>query len=181
MKHAYLNSNFNALTRHFLKAILLLMALQTQAQPVLDGHLLGQTEGELRDSVETLAKVHKPKLGPHGLRGLWSLPKSLISGLPFETVFFIAEKRVQRIEQRTSPSESECKNPNAINKIFSAMDARYGTGLSALDTGGNEVSVSIRVWEAGIFDAVSHFSQSPHQCALLIIYKWHEEKNASSL
>ncbi len=157
------------------------MPFQTQAQLLLDGHLLGLTEVELQASVATLQKVRKPSLGPRGLRGLWSLPNTQMAGLPLETIFFIADKKVQRIEQRASPSERECKTPSAIPAIFTALDSKYGASLSALDTDKNGPSRQSKVWEAGDFDVVGHFSQSPPQCTLLLIYKWHAEKDASTL
>lgn len=159
----------------------MLVTLQSHVQRPLDGMLLGITESELQATFAAVHRVRKPSLGPHGLRGLWALPNTPVSGLPFATTFYLKDKRVHRIEQRWTSTERLCSSQSAFAPLVSDMESKYGTGLASIDTAENETTQGSTVWEAGEFDVLAHLSQSPSQCAILVIYAPHVAKDASEL
>ena len=107
-KYPGMNARFFIDRRSVAVSALLLVALPSQAQAPLDGHLLGITEQALQASFTALHRVSKPLPGPHGLRGLWALANTSVSGLPFETTFYLKNRYVHRIEQRWTSTANQC-------------------------------------------------------------------------
>ena len=157
------------------------MALRSQAAPAIDGKLLGVSESDLLLAFDSAQKLRKPSLGPHGLRGLWVLLDTQISGLPFVTTFYMRDKLVQRIEQYWATTERLCANRPSLSNLLLDMKEKYGTGLSSSDFGEGDTQLQSTVWEAGTVDVLMHQSLSPSQCSIRVIYKEHETKDASEL
>lgn len=181
VKLADMNALSPFVIRSFLLAASLLGTLPSHAQRALDGTLLGITEPELQATFADVHRLRKPVLGPHGLRGLWALPNTPVSGLPFETTFYVKDKRVDRIEQRWTSTERLCGNQPSFSALVSDMTSKYGAGLVSNDAADNETTKRSGVWQAGEFDVLAHLSQSPSQCAILVIYEAHVGKDASEL
>ena len=76
---------------------LLLTALPLRAQPAIDAGLLGMSEADLQAALPALQRVARPAPGPRGMRGQWMLPQSRDGVLAWETVFYLKDKRLQRI------------------------------------------------------------------------------------
>lgn len=178
---SHMNARYVFEIRSVLLGALLLVTLQSHAQRPLDGMLLGITESELQATFAAVHRVRKPSLGPHGLRGLWALPNTPVSGLPFETTFYLKDKRVYRIEQRRTSTDRLCRNQSSFATLVSDMESKYGAGLVSSDAAENETTQRSAVWEAGEFDVLAHLSQSPSQCSILVIYEAHLVKDASAL
>lgn len=176
-----MNARYVFQIRSALLTALLLVTLQSQAQPALDGRLLGITESELQATFDAVHRLRKPALGPHGLRGLWALPNTSVSGLPFETVFYLKDKRVARIEQHWTSTEPRCSHQTAFADLVSDMESKYGTGLAAGNTVADETMRRSAAWEAGEFDVRAYLSQAPEQCMIRVVYEAHVAKDASEL
>ncbi|MES2877787.1 MAG: hypothetical protein V4713_05140 [Pseudomonadota bacterium] len=159
----------------------LLMALQAQAQRPLDGTLLGLTEPELQATFPGVNRMRKPLIGPHGVRGLWTLANTPVAGLPFETTFYMKDKRVTRIEQHWASAAPQCSDDSAFTALVSRMDSQYGVGLMSSDPAKDGLLQRSAVWEAGEFDVLSHLTHAPGQCAIRVIYTAHLVKDASEL
>ncbi|WP_296444604.1 hypothetical protein [Rhodoferax sp. UBA5149] len=180
-KMSHMNARYVFEIRSVLLGALLLGALPSHAQRPLDGMLLGITESELQATFAAAHRVRKPALGPHGLRGLWALPSTPVSGLPFETTFYLRDKRVNRIEQRWTSTEHLCADQSSFATLVSDMESKYGAGLASSDNAENETTQRSVAWVAGEFDVLAHLSQSPSQCTMLVIYVAHVVKDASEL
>jgi hypothetical protein len=176
-----MNAPFTVDLRSFLGIALLLAAGTSQAQAPLDGSLLGVTEQVLQATFSDLHKLNKPVLGPHGLRGLWSLANTRVAGLAFETTFYLKNKSVQRIEQRWTSTSTPCSPAPSFAALVSDLSLKYGTGLTSIDPLGAEATQRSDVWVAGDVDVLAHLTQAPGQCAILVIYKPHVVMDASTL
>ena len=182
-KYTAMNARFFFDTRSVLLSALLLAALpsQAQAQAPLDGRLLGITEQVLQASFSHIYRVSKPLAGPHGLRGLWALANTSVSGLAFETTFFLKNKVLNRIEQRWTATANQCSPSASFTKLVSDMRLKYGAGLASTDSTGTGATQRSEAWVAGDADVLAYLNQSPSQCAILVIYKPHVEEDASTL
>ena len=160
---------------------LLLSALPSQAQAPLDGRLLGITEQALQASFSQIYRVSKPLAGPHGLRGLWALTNTSVSGLAFETTFFLKNKVLNRIEQRWAAAANQCSPPAPFTQLIADMRLQYGAGLISTDSTGAGPTQRSEAWVAGDADVLVYLNQSPSQCAILLIYKPHVEEDAATL
>lgn len=161
--------------------LLLLAVLPAAASTPLDGHLLGSSEAELQSRFESLVRIRKPVPGPNGLRGLWTLPDTPISGLPFQTTFYVKEKRVSRIEQRWTSNPDRCSDASVFAAVVADIGAKYGSGLTAQDGGDGDVTRQSVVWQSEAFDTLAYESQSATECSIRVIYKPHVIQDASEL
>ena len=159
----------------------LLAALPAFANAPLDGLLLGSSEAELQARFESLVRMRKPVSGPNGLRGLWALPDTPISGLPFQTTFYFKDKRVSRIEQRWTSSTDSCSDASVFTAVVTDIGTRYGNGLIAHDGRDGDGMRQSVVWQSEAFDTMAYESQSASECSILVIYKPHLVKDASEL
>lgn len=160
---------------------LLLAALPASASTPLDGRLLGSSEAELQSRFESLVRMRKPVPGPNGLRGLWALPDTPISGLPFQTTFYVKDKRISRIEQRWTSNPDRCSDASVFAAVVADIGAKYGSGLTAQDDLDGDVTRQSVVWQSEAFDTLAYTSQSATQCSILVIYKPHVIQDASEL
>lgn len=158
----------------------LLAALPASANAPLDGLLLGSSEAELQTRFESLVRMRKPVPGPNGLRGLWVLADTPISGLPFQTTFYVKDKRVSRIEQRWTSSTDSCSDASVFAAVVADIGTRYGNGLTAHEDASDGARQSV-VWQSEAFDTMAYESQSATECSILVIYKPHLIKDASEL
>ncbi len=159
----------------------LLAALPASANTLLDGLLLGSSEAELQARFESLVRMRKPVPGPNGLRGLWALPDTPISGLPFQTTFYFKDKRVSRIEQRWTSMHGSCSAPSIFATIVADMASKYGEGLASNDATNSEAAQQSVVWQTADFDAMAYQSAASDECQILVVYKPHLVKDASEL
>lgn len=167
--------------RRLVLAALVLPAMAVHAHVPLDGMLLGVTESALQSTLTELRRARKPVVGPNGLRGLWVMQDTTLSGLPFETTFYVKDKLVQRIEQLWTSSETPCQHQPDFSRLIADMASKYGAGLAADDASANEPTQRSMVWEAGAFDVMAHFTQAPGHCAIRVIYKPHVTQDAAEL
>lgn len=158
---------------------LLLAALPAAANAPLDGLLLGSSEAELQARFESLVRMRKPVPGPNGLRGLWTMQDTDISGLPFQTTFYFKDNRVSRIERRWTSAQAACRDASVFDAVVAELTSKYGSGLSA-QTQGDVVQQSV-VWQTESFDAMAYQSEAATACTILVVYKPHEIKDASEL
>jgi hypothetical protein len=159
----------------------LLIATMAFAQRPIDGLVLGMSEPELLAEFTSAHRNSKPIHGPHGLRGLWSLKNTLTSGLPFESTFFLKDKRVQRIEQRWASVDIACKSQAFFDVLVSDMTTKYGAGLLSSDRAASQEIRLSAVWEAGEYDVFVHQSNAVGSCSILVVYANHVAKDASEL
>jgi len=160
---------------------LLLAALPVAANTPLDGLLLGSSEAELQARFDSLVRMRRPVPGPNGLRGLWALPDTPISGLPFQTTFYVKDKRISRIEQRWTSNPDKCSDASVFAAVVADIGTRYGSGLMAQDGGDGDGMRQSVVWQSEAFDTMAYELQSATECSILVIYKPHVIKDASEL
>ncbi|MBI3532308.1 MAG: hypothetical protein HY068_07560 [Burkholderiales bacterium] len=160
---------------------LLLAALPASASAPLDGLLLGSSEAELQARFDSLVRMRRPVPGPNGLRGLWALPDTPISGLPFQTTFYVKDKRISRIEQRWTSNPDKCSDASVFAAVVADIGTRYGSGLMAQDGGDGDGMRQSVVWQSEAFDTMAYELQSATECSILVIYKPHVIKDASEL
>jgi len=148
-------------------------------QPAVEGSLLGLGEADLQSQFSDMRRLAKPTPGPHGLRGTWVLPNTPLAGLPFETTFFVKNRRVERIEQRWATARQTCDA--AASGILAQLAVRYGEGVHSDVSVSGGASQQSSVWAAGEFDVMAYFTQAASQCSVLVAYEMHPIKDASQL
>ena len=155
-------------------------ALWAQTPP-LDS-LLGGDEVQLQASFPSAQRLGKPRPGPRGLRGQWTVPSAPLAGLPFEATFFFKNKQVQRIEQTWAASGTACEERNSFTPLSQNLQARYGT--SPVLAGGNGDSGEQQLsaaWTRDELEVVAHFAKSAARCSLRVVYQARVTKDASEL
>jgi hypothetical protein len=157
-----------------------LRSLSSEPRPI-DGQLLGATETELQAAYATVRRLPRPLRGPHGPLGLWMLPDASVSGLPFETTFYLKDKRVNRMEQRRLSPELSCDAQPSFAILTSGMNEKYGAGVSSNDTADGVTMHRSAAWAAEAFNVVVRGSQTPGQCSILVIHETRVAKDACEL
>lgn len=160
---------------------LLLTALPAAASTPLDGQLLDSSEAELQARFESLVRMKKPVPGPNGLRGAWALPDTHLSGWPFQTIFYVKNQRVSRIEQRWTSTPDRCSAASVFAAVVADIGAKHGSGLMAQDGGDSDGTRQSVVWQSEAFDTLAYKSQSATECSIMVIYKPHLIQDASEL
>ena len=130
---------------------------------------------------ESLVRMRKPVPGPNGLRGAWALPDIHLSGLPFQTIFYVKNQRVSRIEQRWTSTPDRCSDASVFAAVVADIDAKHGSGLLAQDDADGNVARQSVVWQSDAFDTLAYASQSATECSIMVIYKPHLIQDASEL
>jgi hypothetical protein len=155
------------------------------AQPVapagVDATLLGITEAELQSRISELQRARRPQPGPRGLRGAWVLPPVTASGLPFDTVFFVRNSRVVRIEQRAATGEQACRDPATFAQLATSLSAKYGNALLSSDPPERETTRQSAVWEGADFNVLLSLALAPGQCTLMLVYEERANRDPAEL
>lgn len=163
--------------------IVLSLALITGAsfaRQMVDESALGLTEAALLLQFPGLRQLDKPISGPHGLRARWSLsPEPWADGL-FDSLFFVKEGRVTRIERRWRSLQAACRKQSPYPTIVEELTARLGAELESSDSDADE-SHQASAWNQPSFIVVSYFASSAGQCSIRVVYEARELKDASDL
>ena len=154
---------------------------QPGAAPGVDATLLGLTEAELQSRVSELQRARRPQPGPRGLRGAWVLPPLPVSGLPFDTVFFVRNNRVVRIEQRAATGEQACRDPASFAQMASTLSAKYGNPLRSSDPPERETTRQSAVWEGADFNVLLNLALAPGQCTLMLVFEERANRDPAEL
>ncbi len=141
--------------------------------------LLGLSAQALKETLPSATKVLKPSWGPHGVRGLYALNGTTIDGMDFESTFYFKSNRVERIEQKRVPQDSQCQADYKL--LISSLDLQYGktqqgTGISK--NGEPELSVA---WTSGTFKVMAYKLSTENRCELLVAFEPFQDKDASEL
>ena len=172
-------------SRLALSAALLCAAWPSLAQPDaaagVDATLLGLSEAELQARLSGLQRARRPLSGPRGLRGLWLLPTLPVSGLPFDTVFFVRNSREVRIEQRAASTGQVCRDPASFATLSAGLSQRYGTALLSSEPPDRETSRQSALWEGAGFNVLLNLSTAPGQCTLMLVFEERAERDPTEL
>lgn len=154
---------------------------QPGATTSVDATLLGLTEAELQSRIGDLQRARRPLQGPRGLRGQWVLPTLTVSGLPFDTVFFVRNGRVVRIEQRAATGDQACRDPASLAQMNAALSAKYGTALLSSDPPERETTRQSAVWEGADFNVLLSLALAPGQCSLMLVFEERANRDPAEL
>jgi len=167
--------------RTLVLATLLLCGLSAQAEPAVDGGLLGVDESALKQLFPDISRLAKPVLGPHRSRGSWRLARTPLANLSLATTFFFKSRQLVRIEQQTVLGQPMCPAPMSEAPWFSQLQTRYGSGLAANNTNDRGLLQQSVVWVAQEADVSLYLTQQAAQCEVLLVYQSHVEKDATTL
>lgn len=149
------------------------------AQTGINESLLGSTEQQLQVRLPTLRKMAKPTKGAHGFRGLWSLSKSEIIGLNFETTFFFKNHILGRIEQRWASFNRRCATP--YEDLVSSLTLKYGPGMTTDGAISEQDRNQSSVWMPGAYQVSTYQIYYTGHCELLLTFDKHLEKDSTEL
>jgi len=162
--------------RALLAAATLASAVCAWADPgAVDGAVLGLDESALPQRFADAYRLARPLLGPHGLRGAWQLPATLRAGLPFDTIFYLRGRQVQRIEQRWLATGSSCGEHYA--SLSASLDAQFGPHTGAVP----EVAQTSTTWASAEYSVAALQTQVGGRCALLVLFEPRLDRDASAL
>lgn len=164
-----------------LLATVLLCGLSAQAQPAVDGGLLGVDESALKQLFPDLNHLARPILGPRHARGNWRLAHTPLANLSLVTTFFFRNRQLTRIEQQAVLGSSSCPVPMPNVAWFAQLQARYGPGLIANTGNGRDLQQQSVVWVVQETDVSLYLTQQAAQCELLLVYQPHVDKDATAL
>ena len=167
--------------RTLILAILLLSGLSAQAQPVVDGGLLGVDEATLRQLLPQANRLARPVVGPHHVLGNWRLDHTALANLSLTATFFFRSRQLVRIEQQTALGQPVCPVPKPDLPWFAQLQAQYGSGLTANYTDERGLQQQSVAWTAQGTDVALYLTQQPSQCALRLVFQPHIDKDASVL
>jgi hypothetical protein len=167
--------------RSLILAILLLSGWSAQAQPVVDGGLLGVDEAALRQLFPQASRLAKPVLGPHHVLGNWRLDHAPLANLSLAATFFFHNRQLVRIEQQAALGQPMCPAPKPDQAWFAQLQARYGSGLAANYPDERGLQQQSVAWVAQGVDVSLYLTQQPTHCALRLVFQPHVDKDASAL
>ena len=167
--------------RTLVLATLLLCGLSAQAEPAVDGGLLGVDESALKQLFPDISRLAKPVLGPHRSRGSWRLARTPLAELSLATTFFFKSRQLVRIEQQTVLGQAMCPVSMPDQPWFAELQTRYGDGLLANSTDALGLPQQSALWVAQNSDVSIYLTQQTAQCEVLLVYQPHAEKDASEL
>ena len=149
------------------------------AEPAVNEDLLGLSVPALMGAFESINKVKKPQRSPRGERGLLRLPGTELAGINFETIFYFRDGVLTRIEQRRASSDSDCDA--AFNAVLSTLNSRYGSAVRSDDIDGAGVQSQFSAWTAAQFQVVAYNLRHQAQCEVQVVFKQHQDIDASQL
>jgi hypothetical protein len=147
----------------------------------VDATLLGLSEAELQSRLSELQRARRALPGPRGLRGLWVLPTLPVSGMPFDTVFFLRNSRVVRIEQRAAISTPACRDPATFAALTGGLNSRYGAALLSSDPSDREATQQSAVWEGADFNVLLSLVLAPGPCSLMLVFEERAHRDPAEL
>ncbi|CAN5546119.1 hypothetical protein BH11PSE7_BH11PSE7_29770 [soil metagenome] len=167
----------------FLKAICLLALCSTAGAQTPWGNVnQGMSEAELQAALPDVQPLRRAVAGPHGLRGLWSLPHTPVVGVPFDTTFYFRDKRLQQVEQLFVNTQPGCDARASYTALVNELSARYGKQLTANDSAAGSAGMNISSsWVAGDTDVVASIAMSAARCSMRLIYRERAVKDADEL
>jgi len=167
--------------RTLIFVIFLLCGLPAQAEPAVDGGLLGVDETALKQLFPDVSRLTKPVLGPHSSRGSWRLARSPLANLSLATTFFFKSHQLVRIEQQSVLGHPMCPAPMSGAPWLTQLQTRYGSGLAANNTDDRGLPQQSVIWVAQGADVSLYLTQQAAQCEVLLVYQSHVEKDATTL
>lgn len=161
--------------------LLLLCGVSAQAQPAIDGELLGVDETALKGLFPDIQRLARPVMGPHRVRGSWRLERTLLADVPLQTTFFVSARHVVRIEQQASLHQAACPAPQPDTALLAELQSRYGSGVAADNTDASGNPQRSVVWVNQGANVMLYLTQESTQCDVLLVYQPHIENDGSEL
>ena len=145
----------------------------------VDESLLGLSEQAFQESLPEVTKALKPKWGPHGVRGLFTLNKVNLHGQNFDVVFYFKNKRLARIEHRRVPIDGKCESD--FNVLISTLNLKYGVGTGSADASQSVNSGTSFAWKGESFTAIAYKLVEKNRCEFLVALEPRHDIDASTL
>jgi hypothetical protein len=139
------------------------------------------TEPELRQAIPQVQTVARPAAGPGGTRGSWMLPGTLLAGRLFDTTFFFRNRRLERVEQLWSTSQPRCDAVATFEAVLNSLTSQWGPATVASDPGEAGSANQSASWVQAQTSVVLVSRESPGQCAVRLVHKPQNVKDASEL
>lgn len=145
------------------------------------GSLLLATERDLIDSIRTLEKVARPTVGPRNTRGRWVQREISLSTEVFDTIFYLKNGLVQRIEMTNTSSDAQCRSRTPWAATIAALEAWQGKDpISGQFDTVNSMHRSAH-WAAGDLDVSAYLSITTDACSTKVALKKREAKDGAEL
>ncbi|MDR3370896.1 hypothetical protein [Rhodoferax sp.] len=167
--------------RIFLTVCLLLCGVSAQAQPAIDGELLGVGEAALKGLFPDIQRLAKPVMGPHRIKGTWRLAHTPLADMSLETTFFVSAHHVVRIEQQALLEQSGCPASTPDTALLAELQTKYGSGVDANNTDASGNAQRSVAWVNQGANVLLYLTQESMQCDVLLVYQPHVENDGSEL
>jgi hypothetical protein len=145
---------------------------QSVARTAVLDQTLGMTLAELRETMPGLERLARPVVAPRGLRGQWRLAGTSLVGQPFDSVFYLRNQKVERIEQVRSAAVP-CNEDSTFRNVVQSLGLGYGSVPNGMDAFG--------VTGDGLADVAAHLQTSAEACVVRVVYQPRVVKDASTL
>ena len=159
--------------------LLLLTPVARAGSTIVDGSLLGIDEAGLQQLLPTVRKTTKPVVGPHGVRGLWTLPDEALAGMSFETIFFFRGHKLERIEQRRSVPSSQCSQQ--FDHLTATLEVRLGAAVRSSEMSISEPANRSAAWSLEAFRTAAFQILNASACTLMLVHEPLDTRDGSSL
>jgi hypothetical protein len=138
-------------------------------------------ERALIGTFRQLERVAKPLIGPRNTRGRWIQRDVYLGHEAFDTVFYLTNGLVQRIELASTATDAHCRSRTPWSSAITSLEAWHGKDAvkGQFDTS-DSVQKSVH-WSAGDVDVSVYLSITKEVCSTKIAFKKREIKDASSL
>ncbi|MEY4267045.1 MAG: hypothetical protein RIS90_1580 [Pseudomonadota bacterium] len=145
------------------------------------GGLLLATERELIGSIRTLEKVAKPVAGPRNTRGRWVQREVYLGPEAYDTIFYLRNGLVQRIELTSTAPDVRCRSRAPWAATVAVLGAWQGKDpvTGKLDTGSSVQQSSH--WASDDLDVSVYLLLTAETCTTKVVFKKREAKDATVL
>lgn len=143
--------------------------------------LLGLSERTLIALYPDLRRNNPTVKGPGNMQGRWSLSDVPLGNQNFDSIIFIAEGRVARVEFISTATASECRNRSIFSNAKEQLVQRYGESQASATYEVSGRSVQTLSFADEATDATLNLTESPNTCETRVVFKPHLAKDASTL
>ena len=168
--------NLLAPIRVFAAFAWLVISSAAYAQGLPPGVHLGMTVDELRELLPRLERVARPQRLAGGLVGNWRAAPMLVAGLPFDPVFFFADKLLRRVEWVAAVQDEPDLGAAAFEEIVA-----WGRGAFGPELASNDPGTAYAAWVNDDSDIYVRHTSDPRRASIRLVYKLRQVKDASEL
>lgn len=143
--------------------------------------ILGLSERTLVDLYPELKRNSKPIQGPRGGKGRWIIPDVSLGSQIFDGIVYIEASKVVRVEFVSTASQSACRSRAVFTETRDQLEQRYGKSpVTGTYEYGGKSSASV-AFASPTVDVALLVIDSLESCSTRVVFKQHEERDASQL